>query len=205
MSASITVVGAGAVGTNLATAFARAGHVVRFAARNPKSDKVRAAVDASSTTVVPLAEAGTGADFVVLAVPYAAVAETVTAIGDLGDAVLIDATNAIGVELPHGTESIVDVIAAANPRVTVVKAFNTVGAEANLHPQIGDERLFLPIAGDDGAVDRVRELASEIGFDAVVIGDRSAVVMLENFARLWVHLAFRVGMGREFGFVCLTR
>lgn len=205
MSASITVVGAGAVGTNLATAFAAAGHTVRFAARNPDSDKVKAAVATSGASVVPLSEAGIGSDFVVLAVPYAAVVETIATLGDLGAAVLIDATNAIGAEFPAGTTTVVDVIVGTNPAVTVVKAFNTIGAEAYLHPQIGDQRLFLPIAGDSPAVERVRDLADEIGFDATVIGGREEIELLENFARLWIHLAFRVGMGRGFGFARLER
>ncbi len=87
----------------------------------------------------------------------------------------------------------------------MVKAFNTIGAEAYLDPQIEGMPVFLPIAGDDGAADRVRVLASEMGFDAVVIGDRSAVHMLEDFAELWIHLAFGVGLGRCFGFARLTR
>jgi 8-hydroxy-5-deazaflavin:NADPH oxidoreductase len=86
-----------------------------------------------------------------------------------------------------------------------VKAFNTIGAEAYLHPRIGDHPLFLPIAGDIEPAEAVRRLATDIGFDAVVIGDGSAARILENFAELWIHLAFRTGLGRGFGFARLTR
>lgn len=203
--ASVTVVGAGAVGTHIATALLRAGHDVHLAARDTASDKVRAAVDALGIDVVPLAGAGVGADFVLLAVPFAAVADTVTALGDLGGAVLVDMTNAPGMTLPDGAATIVDVIARANPDAAIVKAFNTIGAEAYVAPLIDGRGLFLPIAGDEPHVDALRSIAVGLGFDAMVIGDRSAVHLLESFAGLWIHLAFRLGLGRDFGFARLTR
>ncbi len=206
---AITVVGTGSVGTHLAVRLAGLGHQVTFAVRDPSSDKTRAAVDTVDAAVVPLAHAANGADFVMLAIPFAAVASTVAAIGDLGDAVLIDATNAVGMPLPPGAASIADVIAAANPAAVIVKAFNTIGAENYLHPAIDGRALFLPIAGDGhgdgGAADRVGALAVAMGFDAVVIGDRSSIQLVESFAALWVHLAFRTGLGREFGFARLSR
>lgn len=203
--ASTIVVGAGTVGTHIATALLRAGHDVRFAARDPESDKVRSAVDALGVEVVPLADAGRGVDLVFLAVPFAAVADTVAALGDLAGAVLVDMTNTAGSNLPDGASTIVEVIAHANPNASIVKAFNTIGAEAYTASSIDGHRLFLPIAGDEPHADAVRALAAGLGFDAMVIGDRSAVQLLESFAALWIHLAFRRGLGRDFGFVRLTR
>ena len=203
---AVTVVGTGPVGTNLALSLTRLGHHVSFAVRDPQSDKTRAAVAKVDVPVISVQQAASGADFVILAVPFAAVATTVEAIGDLGDAVLIDATNAVGSPLPAGTTSIADVIARANPAAVIVKAFNTVGAEHYPQPAIDGRPLFLPIAGDHqgGAADRVAALALAMGFDAVVIGDRSFVPLVEQFAALWIHLAFRTGLGREFGFARLT-
>ncbi len=205
MSRSISVVGAGVVGTNLATAFAGAGHRVTLGARDPHSDKVVAARRALDVDVVPLGSAADGADVVVLAVPFPAVAETVAGLDDVGDAVLVDATNVVGGTLPDGATSILDVIARVNPSATLVKAFNTIGAEAFLAPSIDATPLFLPIAGDRPGADLVAELASDIGFDALVIGDRSAARIVEHAAELWIHLAFRTGIGRDFGFARLTR
>lgn len=203
--ASTTVVGAGTVGTHIATALLRAGHDVRLAARDRASEKVRAVVDALGVEVVPLADAGQGADFVFLAVPFAAVADTVAALGDVAGAVLVDMTNTVGSNLPEGASTIVDVIAMSNPDTPIVKAFNTIGAEAYTAPLIDGRGLFLPIAGDEPHADAVRTLAAGLGFDAMVIGDRSAVHLLESFAGLWIHLAFRRGLGRDFGFARLTR
>ena len=202
---AITIVGAGVVGTNLATAFAATGADVRFAARDRQSDKVTAAGGALGADVVPLDRAAVGSDLVFLAVPYGAVVDTVTALGDVGPAVLVDVTNSVGEPLPPGADSILDVISTANADATLVKAFNTIGAEAFVRPAIDGIPLFLPIAGDPAGVDEVWKLATAIGFDAIVIGDRSAARVLEHTAELWIHLAFRTGLGRDFGFARLTR
>ncbi len=204
-SRSITVVGAGTVGAHLIEAIGRTSTHVRLAARNPESEKVRSVVDASGVEVVTLDAAVDGSDLIVLAVPFAAVADTVRALGDVGDAVLVDATNTVGSPLPDGASTIVEVIAGLAPQASIVKAFNTIGAEAYTTPSVDGTPLFLPIAGDRPAADEVRELASEIGFDAMVVGERDAVHLLENFAELWIHLAFRAGLGRGFGFARLMR
>ena len=132
--------------------------------------------------------------------------ERVNNLGDLGDdVVLIDATNTVGAALPPGNASIPDVIRSNNPTATVVKAFNTIGAEAYLAPAIGNNRLFLPIAGEPSAAESVAALGADLGFDALVIGDDEAVPIVEAFAGLWIHLAFRTGLGRDFGFARLDR
>ncbi len=205
MTRSICVVGAGIVGTNLARAFTSAGHHVVLGARDLSSDKVVAARDELGIDIVSLEHAAEGRDVVVLAVPYTAVTDTVAALGDTGDAVLVDATNTVGTTLPDGATSILDVIAQTNPSATLVKGFNTIGAEAFVNPTIDSTALFLPIAGDQPGADLVAELATDIGFDAIVIGDRNTARIVENAAELWIHLAFRTGLGRNFGFARLER
>ena len=202
---SITIAGAGVVGTNLATRLAAVGHDVRFAARNLDSDKVRAARHSTGLDVVALADAADDAHVIILAVPYDAVVATVEALGEVGDAVLVDATNTLGSDLPAGASTIVDVIAGANPEARIVKAFNTIAAEAFLAPSIQGTPLFLPVAGDEGAVDLVTSIATDMGFDALAIGGRDSVHLLESFASLWIHLAYRVVGGRDFGFAKLHR
>ncbi len=198
----IAVLGAGVVGVNLARRFAELGHSVVFGARNPDSDKVRAALEVvGGSTVASHADAVAGADLAIIAVPFAAVDDIVAAIGDPGGTVLVDATNTVGAALPDGVDHIAELIHAAHPDAAVVKAFNTIGAEAFLDPTVGGQRYFLPIAGPEPAAELVRELAESMGFDALVVGDISSAGMLEDFARLWIHLAFRTGLGRDFGFV----
>jgi predicted dinucleotide-binding enzyme len=202
---SISVVGAGTVGAHLVRALQRTRHTVRLAARDRTSTKVHSLVSETGVEVVPLAEAGPGADLVVLAVPYPAVVETVRALGDLGGASLVDATNTVAAALPDGADSVVDVIGSIDADLSVVKAFNTIGAEAYTSPTVEGVPLFLPVAGDQPAADAVCRVACDIGFDALVIGDRTSVPLIESFAALWIHLAFEAGLGRDFGFARLLR
>ncbi len=41
-------------------------------------------------------------------------------------------------------------------------------------------------------------LATELGFEAVDAGDLSVARYLEPFAMLWITLAYRAGLGRDF-------
>lgn len=205
MSERITIVGAGNVGANLARAFSAAGHGVRVAGRDPSGERIVALRDELDVEAVRIEDAAAGTDIVLLAVPSAAVASTVDAIAPPGDVVVVDATNPIGVTLPEGATSTLDVIALHGATGPLVKAFNTIGAEAFLDPVIDGRPLFLPIAGDEPGAGRVRDLAASIGFDAVVVGDRSTARLNENAAELWIHLAFRTGLGRSFGFARLER
>jgi len=201
VSGRVAVVGAGVVGTNLATASVRAGREVVLAVRDPAGEQAAAAASSASLNAVSLPEAAGEAEMIV----YAAVAEVVRNLGDLDGAVLVDATNVVGGALPDGARSVLDVIARANPDAALVKAFNTIGAEAFLSPTIDGMPLFMPIAGDQPGADLVCRLAIEIGFDAMVIGDRDAAPVVEHAAELWIHLALRAGLGRGFGFARLQR
>lgn len=202
----ITVLGAGSVGVNLALRFTELGHRVTFGARDVGSPKVVAALDRVPDAVATgLGTALEGADLAVLAVPFGAVGDVLDGIGDPGGTILVDATNAVGVTLPEGVADVTELIRRHHPDATVVKAFNTIGAEAFLDPVIDGRACFLPVAGPEPAVTTVRDLAASIGFDAVVIGDLDVAALMEWHARLWIHLAFRVGMGRDFGFAKVHR
>jgi len=66
--------------------------------------------------------------------------------------------------------------------------------------------VFMPVCGDDAeARNRVVTLAALIGFDAVDCGDLSAARYLEPFAMTWIHMAIRLGHGRNFAFARLRR
>jgi predicted dinucleotide-binding enzyme len=82
----------------------------------------------------------------------------------------------------------------------VAKAFNTVGAEHLGNGRTDHGAVFLPVAGDPEAVAAVVALAAGLGFDVVDLGGREQFGMVEDHARLWIHLAFRCGWGRQFAF-----
>lgn len=191
----IAVIGAGSVGRALASAFGRLGHDVRVGVRDP-DDPRHGGLTARATTE----EAVDGAEVVVLAVPAGALPDLLASLSLAPPAIVVDATNAVGGPAPGGASTVgAFVRSAVPPEVPVVKAFNTIGAEHMVDGQVGGVAAFLPVAGDAGGLDVVVDLARSIGFDAVPLGGIDAVEMVENHARLWIHL-MRSGWGRDFGF-----
>ncbi len=203
---SIVIVGGGTLGMNLGVRMDEVGHTVNFAGRNPVSEKMLlslAAVEGSVCHELP--DAANDADMLVIAVPFDAVIPTLQAIGDIGDAVVVDATNPVLQGLGERYTSGLDVIAEVLPEATLVKAFDTIGAETAQHPVIEGKGIFLPIAGDADGAEMVRRVAEEMGFDARVIGGRRQAHFLEEFAWLCIHMAVKVKVGADFGFAVLKR
>ena len=66
--------------------------------------------------------------------------------------------------------------------------------------------VFMPVCGDDAhARAKVMALATLIGFDAVDLGELKAARWQEPFAMTGIHLAIKVGYGRNFAFGVLRR
>lgn len=190
----ITVVGAGRVGRALGDNLAGLGHPIRYAVRDVPGARVPA-----GATAVPIDGAAEGAGLTLLAVPFATVGEVVPRLGLRPGHVLVDATNPFGAGTgasPSGAAVVAD---AAGAGVTVVKAFNVLGAEHMSHPVLpGGHRPILPVASDDASARlAVVELASAMGFDAVDVGGLDAAALMEEAARYWGLLAFDGARGRQ--------
>ena len=197
----IAVIGAGSVGRALGRGLGEHGHAVTFGVRDP-GDARHADLGRVATT----AEAARGAAVVIVAVPASAVAGAIGELGLVGGQVVVDATNAVGMPVPDGFDTMGDLVASHVPAgASVVKAFNTIGAEHLGDGRMGEQHAFLPIAGDADGVAVVLPLAGELGFEAVSLGGREAFRLVEDHARLWIHLAFRCGWGRGFAFGTLRR
>jgi predicted dinucleotide-binding enzyme len=194
----VAVIGPGKVGSQLVRGFARAGHQVAVGARDASKAAGLAAID--GVEVLDPVAAAAGAEVVVLAVPLAALTETITGLGDLRGKVLVDATNAVDVPVPDGHATVGAHVAALAPGALVVKAFNTIGAEHLADGTIGGSAVFLPVAGDDEGRPVVVALAASVGFEVADLGGPEAIGLVEDAARLWIHLAFRCGWGRGFAF-----
>lgn len=200
----VTILGAGRVGATLGGRFALAGHQVRYGVRNP-SDAKHATL---GTAVLPIAEATQNAEIILLATPWAGVADAIRAAGDLSGRVLVDATNPIGPGgvLTHGRDdSGAEQVARWAPGARVVKAFNTIGREVMANPQFGDRRAVLWLCGDDaGATGAVAALAESIGFEPITVGGLSKARTLEPAASLWISSAGVLG-SREIAWGVLRR
>ena len=173
----IGIIGSGNIGGTLTRRFAGLGHDVTVAnSRGPDSlSDLTAETGARAGTVQTAAD---GADVIVLAVP-------VNAVQDLpADAfrgkVVVDANNYYpqrdGMIADLADRSVTssrwtsDVLTGA----TVVKAFNNIIAPHLLgdgRPVGDDQRIALPVAGDDAEAKRtVMGLVNELGFDPVDAG-----------------------------------
>lgn len=207
----IAVIGTGSVGRALGSGWARKGHQVLFGTRQPESEKVQALLAAAGgqTRAARPAAAAAGAEVIVLAVPYTAVAETVSSLGDVSGKILVDATNPIapGLQLAVGaTTSGAEEVAALAPGARVVKAFNTTGAENMADPVYHGEATTMFICGDDaGAKTAVARLAQDLGFQVADVGDLSKARLLEPLALVWISLAMQQGWGRNIAFKLVQR
>ncbi|MGX1272661.1 NADPH-dependent F420 reductase [Streptomyces phaeoluteigriseus] len=175
----IGILGTGQMADALGTRWRCAGHEVRTGGR---SGGLREA-----------AEFGT--DAVLLALPYAAVAEVVGGLAEaLRGRVLIDCTNPVGPGfrlLTAGGPAAAERIAAAAPAAHVVKAFNLCHVDVwRLTPPVFDGRpLAVPLCGDDpAALDVVRHLVRDLGCEPLDAGGLDRACLVEATAALLIGL-----------------
>ena len=205
---NITIMGAGNVGRALAGAWRKAGHAVTVAVRDPGGAKV---VDFKQQgfNLVVVDGAAKGADVLVLAVPWGAVTETITALGPLDGKIVVDAINPFtaSLDLALGfNDSAGETVARLAKGARVVKAFNTTGAGNMANTQYPGGKLMMAVAGDDAEAKKtVIGLASDIGFDPFDVGPIAMSRQLESLAALWVKLAYAQQQGPNFGFSILRR
>ena len=204
---NIGIIGSGNVGGTLGTRWARNGHNVVFASREPQSEKMRRVVESAGAN----ARGGTGqeavgaSEIVLLATPWQATEDALKGAGDLAGKILIDATNPLLPDLSgvafgcstSGGEQVAEWARGAK----VVKAFNTVGANIMADPTFGGGHVALFYCGDDtGAKKIVAGLIGELGFEALDAGPLTQARVLEPFALLWISLALKYGFGRDIAF-----
>ena len=208
----IAVLGAGTVGSTLATGWARAGHRVILGSRDPDAVKVRDAVDnvlanaggnatGGAVSAAKHREATAKSAVVVIAVPGDQVPHLIDTLGDaLRGKVVIDATNNTTGPAMNSIEPLKSAGAVA------FRVFNTVGWEQMHSPVFGTLRADMLYAGPAGEADAVvAQLITDIGFRPIPVGDGAdAVAAVDALARLWFLLAFRQGHGRRVGFRILT-
>ncbi len=184
----IGIVGAGKLGTTVARAAIDAGYDVVIAGSGT-AERIALIVDvlAPGARVMTTAEVVEQADVILLAVPAHRFREIPR---DLFDGkILIDAMNywepidGMNEELataPRGTSALVQ---AWFSSARVVKSFNQLGyhdVDEDRLPPGERHRIAMAIAGDDpAAVEVVRQVVNELGFDALNVGSLEAGMALQ--------------------------
>jgi predicted dinucleotide-binding enzyme len=212
----IALIGAGNVGGTLGKRWARADHEVAFGVRDPADPKLAALLkeSGSSARAASVPEAVRQAEVVVLTVPWGNAREALTAAGDLGGRILIDATNPVpltaeglrqGLVIGHTTSG-AEEIARWTGSARVVKAFNTTGFQNMANPKYGTQGLTMMLCGDDAEAKKTAgDLARQLGFDPVDVGPLRSARYLEGMAMLWIDMAVLRGFGTNFGFQVVKR
>ena len=187
----VTIVGAGNMGTAIAGVVAKGGNTVQVLTKDPQ--KTSAAIPAATHGTVgePITS-----DIVILALPYAAVADVLSQYaGVLDGKVVVDITNPVdfatfdSLVVPVGS-SAAAVIAETLPGSSVLKAFNTTFAATLASGTVGAERTAVLIAGDDA--DAKAALAAVVeagGLRAVDAGSLKRAHELEALGFLQLTLA----------------
>jgi hypothetical protein len=211
----LAIIGAGNVGGTLGTAWAqKAGHEIFFGVRNPTSDQTQAVVrrlDGLAQAGTP-AQAAAFAEFIVLTTPWNAAETAIRAMGDLSGKIILDATNPLAVG-PDGLSLEIGHSISAGEKVqgwaqgaSVFKTLNSTGFGNMANPVFRGVKSVMFVAGDD-AVNKpgVIELVAALGFEVVDAGPLRNARLLEAHAMLWIELAIKRGLGRDFAFAIVRR
>lgn len=211
----IAIVGAGNVGGTLGTAWAqKAGHEILFGVRNPAAEKAQALVaklGGKARAATP-AEAAASADFIVLTTPWPQAEAAVRSLGNVSGKIVLDATNplamgpdGLGLEIGHSI-SAGEKVQGWSAGASVFKTLNTTGFGNMAEPVYHGVKSVMFVAGDDAAnKPKVIDLVASLGFDVIDAGPLRNARLLEAHAMLWIELALKRGLGRDWAFARLKR
>lgn len=188
---NITIFGAGNIGSAVAGIAVKSGAAVQVIDRNP--DKAAAA--ANGVTAGKFGDAAIAGDVVVLALPFPAYDELVSAYADqLTGKTAVDVSNPIDfttfdLALPEGAASAAEYLAGKLPQSKIVKAFNTTFA-ATLATGVNDGApTVVQLAGDDeGAKNAVKAFVEAAGLKTVDTGALKRAQYLEGYGALQIIL-----------------
>ena len=169
----VAIIGTGRMGRGFATALAPK-HQVTVGSRDPK----RAHQTASKTGAArgtTYAEAAADAEVVILTVPWAAMEETLSQLGELDQTVVVDVSfpyRKVEREALHKRgSSTAEQIQQRVPRARVVKGWNHVHAQHLTAPEVDGIAASVLVAGDDPAAKQtVFALARDMGSTPSISG-----------------------------------
>jgi predicted dinucleotide-binding enzyme len=189
------IIGFGKIGHALAKAFARNGIEVFVATtRDPESFASDAAAIGSEVIPTTLAEA-VKADIIFLAVRFESHPDVAKALPTWKGKTLIDVTNAYGVSPEKlGGQPSSKFVAQAFAGARLVKGFNhLVAAVLEQDPAVqGGRRVVFLASDDDGAAEKIGELAENLGFAPIKLGGLSeGGLLVQARGNSWGQLIFK--------------
>ena len=203
----IAIIGAGKVGTTLGKNWSSKGHEICYGTRNPQDEKHIILKEFAEVTT--LKEASSKAEVIVLATPWSNTEAAILEMGNnLDGKILIDSTNPFKPDmsgLTHsGNDSGGEQVARWAPKANVVKAINCAFASVMANPEINGVKATLLIASDDEeALQQVAGLTNDLGFNTQKMKGLANSRLIEMMGLTLVTLAFREGLGPNFGFTLL--
>jgi 8-hydroxy-5-deazaflavin:NADPH oxidoreductase len=211
----IAIIGAGNVGGTLGTAWAqKAGHEIFYGVKNPNSDKTRAALGKLSgkARAGTPAEAAAFGEVIVLTTPWPAAEAAIRSLGDVTGRIILDAINplvmgpdGLGLEIGHSISAGEKVQGWAKG-ASVFETLNTTGFGNMADPVFHGVKSVMFVAGDDAAnKPKVIDLVASLGFDVIDAGPLRNARLLEAHALLWIELALKRGLGRDWAFARVKR
>lgn len=187
---TVTVIGAGNIGSAVVGIAVEAGAQVQVVVRDTATTAARSDVTAST-----FGEPLTG-EIVVLALPYGALADVVATYGGALDGkVVVDVTNPLdfstfdSLVVPQGSSAAAE-LQAQLPSARVLKAFNTNFAATLVSKKVGEVDTTVLVAGDDAAAkDALLDLVRDGGLRAEDAGSLQRAHELEALGFLQLTLA----------------
>lgn len=201
----ITILGAGNIGVAAGTKWKAKGHHITFGVRDTESQKAWNARSIGAD-VKPFQEAMEGAEAVLIALPFGVTDEVIKNIQvDWENKVIMDSTNPVSVST-EPFDSAAEAIAAWTGNGDVVKAFNTTGVANLVDPVYHGKAIETFICGDNPEAKKiVATLAEDLGFTVVDVGGLDNAILLENLAKLWITMAYKLRKGPNFAFTLAER
>jgi 8-hydroxy-5-deazaflavin:NADPH oxidoreductase len=194
MSKIAIVGGTGHLGNAIARRLARVGQDVAIGSRSAESAEAAARAIGPGVTWGANADVVAGADFVIVAVPFAAQAATLEEIsGQVGDAIVIDTTvplvppKVMRVQLPPAGSAALAARAILGPDVRLVSAFHNVAAHRLATGE--DVDCDVLVFGDDiAARSAVVDLVCGMGMRGLAAGPLDNSVAAEALTSLLIFM-----------------
>lgn len=195
---NITIIGTGKMGAPLAKHLAQANHRIFMGSRDQNRAKEVANKIGLGVKGHSIAKAVAAGNIIILAVPHAAMNDTLKETGPLDNKIVVDVSNCFtsdfsNLTLGH-TTSAAEEIAKQIPNAKVVKAFNTIFATIlQKGLDFGEQTLNVFIASDNArAKQMIAELVESIGLLPVDCGELKSARFLEPLAALTLQIDFHL-------------